>query len=396
MALSIRPLTYEDGLASRRLGQEAFGVPSTQPPYPECWPPAGQHPVGAFDHDRLVARLIGIEFESWFGTAAIPTWGIGGVTVEAEYRGQGALTDLFTATFAEAAAHGAVISSLFPSAAGIYRRFGYELVGGFGAMEIPTLALTGVRAGTGVHTRRATADDYADICAVYRAWANQQNGTLHRTGPGFSDTAESFAEQFTGVTLALDDHDHVVGYTSWERGQGADSTATIEVTDLIALTGAATRALLRFLGSFSSVTGRVTVETGERDLGVLALPGLPWRPTTFHDYMLRVLDPVQAVGLRSYPSGLAGTWEITLAGDPITGPAGGYRIDVADGSARCSRTDTSAGVQLNPQGLALLYAGVQPVANLRMAGHATGGEPDQDANLDALFGGRQFHIRNYF
>jgi hypothetical protein len=44
----------------------------------------------------------------------------------------------------------------------------------------------------------------------------------------------------------------------------------------------------------------------------------------------------------------------------------------------------------------LLYAGVQSAANLRFAGLLWGGTPADDAILDALFGGRQFHIRDYF
>lgn len=51
---------------------------------------------------------------------------------------------------------------------------------------------------------------------------------------------------------------------------------------------------------------------------------------------------------------------------------------------------------LTPQGLALLYAGAQSCANLRAAGQLSGGDVDHDLDWDALFGGRQLHIRDYF
>ena len=51
---------------------------------------------------------------------------------------------------------------------------------------------------------------------------------------------------------------------------------------------------------------------------------------------------------------------------------------------------------LTPHGLALLYAGAQSAANLRAAGHLRGGDLEQDLDWDALFGGRQLHIRDYF
>ena len=51
---------------------------------------------------------------------------------------------------------------------------------------------------------------------------------------------------------------------------------------------------------------------------------------------------------------------------------------------------------ITPHGLALLYTGVQSCANLRAAGHLTGGDVDQDLDFDAAFGGRQAHIRDFY
>ena len=44
-------------------------------------------PGSGFDSDMLAARIVDREFESWFG-GALPTCGIAGVTVAAEYRGR--------------------------------------------------------------------------------------------------------------------------------------------------------------------------------------------------------------------------------------------------------------------------------------------------------------------
>ncbi|AEG44754.1 hypothetical protein [Isoptericola variabilis] len=46
-------------------------------------------------------------------------------------------------------------------------------------------------------------------------------------------------------------------------------------------------------------------------------------------------------------------------------------------------------------GIAQAYAGAQSCANLRLAGHLTGPTGD-DALWDALWGGRQVHVRDYF
>jgi len=51
---------------------------------------------------------------------------------------------------------------------------------------------------------------------------------------------------------------------------------------------------------------------------------------------------------------------------------------------------------ITSRGLALLFSGTQSCANLRAAGHLNGGSVDQDLDWDALFGGRQQHIRDYY
>jgi hypothetical protein len=73
---------------------------------------------------------------------------------------------------------------------------------------------------------------------------------------------------------------------------------------------------------------------------------------------------------------------------------GGWRIRVRDGEATCERSD-AAGPRFTGRGLALMYAGAQGTANLRMAGLLDGDDSD-DSLWDVLFGGHQVHIRDYF
>ena len=96
------------------------------------------------------------------------------------------------------------VSTLYFTAAGIYRSVGYELVGGFDKVQLPTASLAAVRPADGIRLRRAVPGDGAAIQAVYTAWASRQNGPLTRTGPNFPDGADRITEHYTGVTLALD------------------------------------------------------------------------------------------------------------------------------------------------------------------------------------------------
>ena len=396
MSFTVRQLTAEDADAAWQLGFEAFGVPSPPPPGPAHLDQPGRTWFGAFAGEVLAARMIDRAYDSCFGGVLVPTSGIAGVTVAAEYRGLGGMTPLFTDTLRYARERGAVISTLFPTAPRIYRRFGYELIADFVTVELPTALLAAVPRPTGTRTRRAVAADFDAIRSVYDAWAIEQNGPLSRRGVSFTATAEEFLGSFTGVTVALDAADRVCGYASWNRGQGYGEQAAMSVTDLLATTADGHRALLAAVGSFASVTGLTKIDTSGDDLVRLFLPNFPWRVAGSSPYMLKILDLPGAIGLRRYPPGLSTQLAFRLEGDFLEDNDGGYVLSVSGGRAECVRESQADDRTLTPRGLALLYAGVQSCANLRTAGLLSGGDVDQDLDWDALFGGRQAHIRDYF
>lgn len=395
MSTTVRPLEPADAEVARRLGWEAFGVPASPPTQEAAVDLPGTAWFGAFTDGELVARMVDRAYDSCFSRALVPTSGIAGVTVVAEARGRGALSPLFDATLAHARARGALISTLFPTAPGIYRRFGYELVAELVTVEVPTSSLAAARAPSGTTTRRAAAADVEAVRSVYDAWAIEQNGPLSRRGVSFAVTPEEFLADFTGVSLAVDAAGTVVGYVSWNRGEGYGEAAAIEVHDLIATTPEGYQALLRLLGSFASVAPLTRIETSGDDLIRLQLPSLGWRVTHSSPYMLKVLDVVGALTTLRYPRSVSAQLGFALAGDFLSDLDGGYRLRVRDGRATCERVDGDDRV-LTPRGLALLYAGAQSSANLRAAGHLTGGDLNEDPDWDALFSGRQRHIRNYF
>lgn len=394
----MRPLGPDDAEASRRLGWEAFGFPADLPEEPAALDQPGSASFGAFDErGGLVGQMTDRDFDSCFGGALVPTSGIAGVTVAAEARGRSVLSPLFAATFAHARERGAVVSALFPSAPGIYRRFGYELVADFVTVQVPTAALAAVAAPAATTTRRAVAADLESVRSVYDRWALEQNGPLSRRGVSFDGTAAKVLDA-TGVSLAVGDDGAVVGYATWNRGQGTGEGAVLEVTDLLARTADGYRALLRLLGSFVTVAPVTRIHTSGDDLARLVLPSLSWTVRGSAPYMLRVLDVVGALSARRYPPSLTATLDLQVSGDQAGGIDGGYRLEVHGGSAHCERHDSTPATErtLSPRGLAMLYAGAQSSANLRASGHLQGGDPAQDLDWDALFGGRQLHIRNHF
>ncbi|CAN5715136.1 GNAT family N-acetyltransferase [soil metagenome] len=399
--VEIRKLELTDYPAAYALSTEAFGPPppGTPTPAPPTEPPPGRHTLCAFDGDRLVAKAVALELASWLGGAEIPTCGIAGVAVAAEHRGSGLLGDVLAPLLAESVARGEVVSTLYPTATGIYRSFGYELVTSYDCVEIPTADLARVRAAGATTTRRATPDDVPAMQAVYATWAAAQNGPLTRTGLRFTQSPEELLAEHTGVTLAVDPDDRVVGWAGWERSGGYGPHGVLEIWDLYGLTADAYRALWTVAASFTSVTGTVRLRTSGADPARLVLPTSAWASVARHQhpYMLRVSDVAGALGaLAPRVPGLVAVVDVAVLGDRFGVTDGAYRLLLDDGPGRCESIAATPGLPTySPQGLALAVNGAQSCANLRLLGHLTGPD-DHDAVLDAALAGRPLHVRDYF
>jgi predicted acetyltransferase len=396
MPLTTRPLTRDDFDQSMGLIREAFGdlPPGTTPQSPDDPPRPGYHAYGTFDDDHLVARLATRGYHSWFGGSAVPSGGIAGVVVTAERRGTKLLDELFRVALDDGLRErGEAVSTMFCTAPGIYRKFGYEVISSYDTVEVPAAALARIGAPAGVRTRRATPADFDAVCRVYDTWAAAQNGPLTRRGPAFPADAKAFIDAFTGVTLAVDDAGEVIGFASWHRGQETGDSATLEVVDLLALRGDAYGALWHVLGSFGSVVGQVRLCTSGHDVARLSLPSAHWKAVEREPYMLRVHDVPGAFAARHWP--VDGDVAFSVAGDHLGTTNGAWRLVIERGKATCVPAAAADGPVLTPGGLALAWAGAQTCANLRMAGHLSGGMENDEA-LDRVLAPRPIHIRDSF
>jgi predicted acetyltransferase len=258
---------------------------------------------------------------------------------------------------------------------------------------VATEALREVARPSGVTVRRSDSGDADAVLDLYERWAREQNGPLTLRGPSFQDPTAIFASPTTAVSVAERDG-VVVGYAVWDRGQHYGEKAVLEVSDLVAVEPDGLRALLRLLGSFASVAPVTTVDTSGDDLARLLLPSIGWTTTYTSPYMIKVLDVAGTLSALHYPEAVDAELAFTLAGDLLSENDGGYRLRVSGGVGRCER-DAGGGPVFAPQGLAVLLAGAQSCANARFAGLLSG-PTDHDRTLDALFGGRQPHIRTYY
>lgn len=399
--MELRRLTVDDLPAARVMAAEAFGdwPPGVTPPSLPTELPAGRFEWGWFEDGLMIGRIAGLAHHLWLGGHRVASCGIAGVTVAPEQRGRGMLTQLFDVVIAEAIGRGDVVSTLYPTAPGIYRPLGWELIGSLDTVSIPTAALTSVRAPVGVTTRRATASDVPALTAVHDAWAAAQNGPLTRTGPHFTASPLDEISAAGAVSLAIDEAGAVVGYLSWERGTGYGAAAALTVHDLLASSADGYRALWRLAASFASVTGTVRLRTSGDDPAQLVLPAMSWDVVARHPYMFRVLDLRDTVAAMAptLPAGARTEVDLVVVDDRLGLVDGGFRLTLGPDGASCeSAPVVPHAATLTIQGLGLMVAGAQSCANLRLLGHLRDGSPADDLVLDSAFGGRQVHVRNYF
>lgn len=376
----IRQATGDDAAALEALSHECFGYPPGTPRDPNRH---GRSTWVALADGAIVATVADIAYESWWWGSKLPTAGIASVKVAAEFRGSGLMRRLFDTVLESAVARGAIVSTLYPTAPGIYRSLGYEVVGAYDdEVELPTAALRGVRPGS-AELVRADEADLPTLRRLYDEWASGHNGPLVRDGSPFP-TQGALAD--VQVTMARDEAHQPRGYVIWDREGGySRPEATLRVHDFVALDADAARSLIANLATNASVAPRTLWATSGVDLPHRLVPEWPWQIIHSHPYMLTVLDVPRALESRVYPATL--TVLTTFAVDDDV-----WQLSVRDSQATVTRGDGEPTVRFTKRGFALVWSGAASLHSARLAGLARG----DDSSLDVLTGGREVHIRDYF
>ena len=376
---TIRELTPDDEEQAERLNRLAFGGDPAAAPRPA--PPGVR--LGAFDgRGRLVAGARVAPYEQWWGGRAVPMGGVAAVAVHPDARGRGLAARLVGGLDEVMRGQGQHVSTLFPTAVGLYRGLGWEVVGTLDETRLDP-ALLAVGDPPGVTVRSAGYDDVPALAGLYDALGAASSGLLVRRGPCFPRGAQALLESSVAA-LAVDGDGQPVGYVTYDRGRGYGPTSALRVWELVTTSADATAALLRSLASWRSVVGTIRWRGPTAPLALL-LPSVLPPPDQAQPWMLRLVDPVAAVAARGFADGLSLEVEVQIGGT-------GWRLAVQDGRAALEPTTRTGLPSLHPRGLALLYAGTVDTAGLVRAGLLDRPEP----RLDVAFAGPRPQILDSF
>jgi hypothetical protein len=254
---------------------------------------------------------------------------------------------------------------------------------------------------------RCEPRDASDVLAT----VGRVHQALHDCGPNTRDeaaVASWLSDEQRFAYLAPD------GFLAYRWQHGNDE---LLVERVIAGSAATTRAVWGMVASHSSIASTVRATVGPAD-PVQWLTTDPDVNTAGRTaWMLRVVDAAGAVAGRGFPPGVEitavlrltdpdrpahdGWWTLDVGGSKgvLTraepeGPAAGGSALPGQAAARPGLGGTGqapAALTLGPRGFAALYAGT-PLATLRRAGLAAGGDPGGDAALNAAFGADPFML----
>jgi len=416
--MPVRELTAEDALAYRLLTSGAFGG-SVDPADPASSAPLspGQTAIG-IDSSSLPGGAEGVlaagarirHDEIALGGGRARCGGVAGLAVHPAHRGDGLFGELLTGVIARCAEESMPLSMLYPSNPEIYRRFGYQVVARGQALEVPLLDLQRLRAVPGRRTLPVTGATMPRVRALYDELTAGDNAMLRREGPLFPDGLPGGGWE---ALLLVDEAGRDRGYVSWTR-RGGDGPG-LEVHEILGRDREDLRALLRVLGSWSTVTEQVRLRVRTEDPVLDVLPGGGVRPAsgTVPLVMMRVIDTAAALAARPAPARLSGALRLVVLDDTVpagTCRAGGaFDVSAADGRVRAEPVGSDAHrptgspsaahrgeVRLDVHAASLLLSGGRSLADACRLGLRAEADAPAEALLDALLAGPRPSVLDAF
>jgi predicted acetyltransferase len=315
------------------------------------------------ERGTVTATALPIPMGQWYGGRRVAMAGIGGVGVAPTARGRGAATRLMQHTLEELRSVGFPLSVLYPATQPLYRRVGYEQAGSRFEIRVQTHGLDFQERS--LTLRAIKSSDQAALQEVYRRHASTKQGYLDR-GPYVWDRVANPRNE-VAYGFLVEGASGVEGYVYLVRRRKADFKQELSLTDFVAITPAAGRKLLGFLGEHRSLAVEVVWTGGPSDPLLFLLREQTYQVKLLFHWMLRVLDVPAALEARGYPTGVSGTLHLEVADDLFNDNCGNFILEVSGGTGHVRRGGNGL-MRLDVRALAPLYTGFLSPEALRSVG----------------------------
>jgi predicted acetyltransferase len=340
----------------------------------------------------VAACAMRIPMGQYFGGKSVPMVGVAGVGVLPQYRGEGVARELMSTLLCEMYDEGTPISSLFPATTELYRKVGYEQAGSYFEHSYP---VSRIHARKGVHLRVRSFDSARDDAAVrmlHTNFAQHHDGMLDRNEYIWQRVFSP--RQGESLGYVAQGEDGVEGYIFFRQEAHPSGRHDIAVTDMVASTPAAARAIINFIAGLGSMAMDIKVSAANMHPLLTLLDEPRYLNITFKDYwMLRIVRVKEALEYRGYPLGLTSSLTFHVTDPLLEDNTGLYRLAIADGVGHAERIspgselDKSDNITTDINGLAQLYSGQFTAAHLAAVGRIQCNNPATLAKAKAVFGG---------
>ncbi|WP_413754815.1 enhanced intracellular survival protein Eis [Streptomyces sp. MMBL 11-3] len=308
--------------------------------------------------DTVVAAGLGLLLPQHFGGAPVPSACLGAGCVAPEERGSRLAARLLAERLRPLQDQGAVISTLWTASTAYARHLGWEAPAPVTACSVATDDLKRAPAPPGTEDLDIAHGPTPDTERLQRELARQWNGPLQRPSWWTAWTSARHALTTYRFTPPGQPPTGLLAFAMTPRDQHGMHLA---VHDFWAADPSTLHAMLAFLARHD----RAATITFQRNV----LPPAPlllhtlhrYRPVlkAWHPWMLRILNPREAIRRRGWPAHPTLSAVIEVESD--TGDTGNrYLLHIEAGSGELTPTSREAAVSFTRRQFAVWYAGGYP------------------------------------
>ena len=270
---------------------------------------------GSFNEDgELMSHIVNHYFDARFDGHVIKNSGIGAVSTNPEFRGNGDIRHLFEKILPDCYEKGAVLSSLYPFNHGFYRKFGYETVLMQNSYTIDPLAFRKFQFDGWVKAWKE-GDDLAPYKALYEKFADRYNLAHVRLDREVKSHIHGTYYKDRYFVYLIGDETGPLAYCAFKdmsvkNGEHSkESTVFVQDAAWDGLKGLT--ALFAFFGRFTADYQHVTIKM-PTDIELLYLFNNPYeiKKEAAIDHMVRVVNVEEALKIMKKPEGAAFTVKV--------------------------------------------------------------------------------------
>lgn len=324
---------------------------------------------GLSDSDNILTScLVAISSGQWYSGRAVEMEGLAGVAVSIPQRSSGAGKELIQGFLADCSRRNVPLSVLYGSTTGFYRTLGYERAGSVFEARVRIRELPKV--SSQCELRNLTWGEFgADLKALHEAHARSTGNLVRRTylWERVRQLGGNPAQLF-GVFK----DGNLVGYFFSLDEAGHFDDRTLRITDFLFTTPDSVNAFYRFLYSQRALFGMAIWNCHPSSPLLLRLRDRwNWELKLHENWMLRIINLVEAIQQRGYPTGVEGSVSLEVTDPVLSSNNGQWVLRLKNGVASLT-PGGKCDVTLDIGAMAALYTGFVSPEELHLAGRLTG------------------------